>query len=84
MEKMRNFYDNLAKNTALYGEVQKCHINWRHCINCSVKKNWYSILQDEIIVAQHESIALMNKINHEEEYLKEAKEIALRLNTSPD
>ena len=26
----------------------------------------------------------MNKINHEEEYLKEAKEIALRLNTSPD
>ena len=26
----------------------------------------------------------MNKINHEEEYLKEAKETALRLDTSPD
>ena len=35
--------------------------------------------KDEIIVSQYESLALISKINQDEDYLKEAKEVALRI-----
>ena len=35
--------------------------------------------KDEIIVSQYESLSLMSKINQDEDYLKEAKEVALRI-----
>ena len=35
--------------------------------------------KDEIIVSQYESMSLMSKINQDEDYLKEAKEVALRI-----
>ena len=38
-----------------------------------------ALKKDEIIAAQYESMALMKKINQEEDYLKEAKEVALRI-----